>query len=72
MTLLIILIILIIILKLRLVASRNFKRPHDNTHTCHVLPPSEIDGGLFLAVFTGSEGKKLFHRIGRKGRIWQL
>ena len=22
--------------------------------------------------FTGSEGKHLFHRIGRKGRIWQL
>ena len=41
-------------------------------HTCHILPPSEIDWGLFLAVFTGSEGKHLFHRIGRKGRIWQL
>ena len=41
-------------------------------HTCHNLPPSEIDGGLFLAVFTGSEGEHLFHRIGWKGRIWQL
>ena len=26
-------------------------------HTCHNLPPSEIDEGLFLAGFTGSEGK---------------
>ena len=33
-------------------------------HTCHILPPSEIDWRLFLAVFTGSEGKHLFHRIG--------
>ena len=29
-------------------------------HTCHNLPPSEIDLGLFLAVFTGSEGRYLF------------
>ena len=41
-------------------------------HTCHILPPSEIDFGLCLAVFTGSGGRYLFHRIGRKGRIWQL
>ena len=34
--------------------------------------PSEIDLGLFCAVFTDSEGKHLFHRIGWKGRIWQL
>ena len=33
-------------------------------HTCHILPPSELDWGLFLAVFTGLEGKHLFHRIG--------
>ena len=31
---------------------------------CHILPPSEIGWGLFLYVFTGSEGKHLFHRIG--------
>ena len=24
-------------------------------HTCHILPPSEIDCGLCLVVFTGSE-----------------
>ena len=41
-------------------------------HTCHILPPSEIDLGLCLAVFAGSGGKYLSHRIGRKGRIWQL
>ena len=41
-------------------------------HTCHILPPSEIDSGLCLAVFAGSGGEYLFHRIGRKGRIWQL
>ena len=41
-------------------------------HTCHILPPSEIDLGLFWAVFTSSGEKYLFHRIGRKGRIWQL
>ena len=41
-------------------------------HTCHILPPSEIDLGLCLAVFAGSGGKYLFHRIGRKGRTWQL
>ena len=40
--------------------------------TCHILPPSEIDLGLCLAVFAGSGGKYLFHRIGCKGRIWQL
>ena len=33
-------------------------------HSRHILPPSEIDLGLFWAVFTGSEGKYLFHRIG--------
>ena len=33
-------------------------------HTCHILPPSEIDSGLCLAVFAGSGGKYLFHRIG--------
>ena len=33
-------------------------------HTCHILPPSEIDLGLCLAVFAGSGGKCLFHRIG--------
>ena len=32
--------------------------------TRHILPPSEIDLGLFWAAFTGWEGKKLFHRIG--------
>ena len=41
-------------------------------HTCHILPPSEIDLGLCLAVFAGSGGKYLFHRIGWRGRIWQL
>ena len=33
-------------------------------HTCHVLPASEIDLGLSLAVFAGSGGKYLLHRIG--------
>ena len=33
-------------------------------HTCHILPPSEIGLGLCLAVFAGSGGKYLFHRIG--------
>ena len=32
-------------------------------HTCHILLPSEIDLGLCLAVFAGSGGKHLFHRI---------
>ena len=41
-------------------------------HTCHIRPPSEIDLGLRLAVFAGSEAKYLFHRIGWKGRIWQV
>ena len=45
---------------------------HRHLHTCHILPPSGIDWGLFLVVFTGSEGKHLFHRIGWKGRTWQL
>ena len=35
-------------------------------------PPSETDRGLLWAAFAGSEGKYLFHRIGRKGKIWQL
>ena len=33
-------------------------------HTCHILPPSEIDLGLRLAVFAGSGRKYLFHKIG--------
>ena len=33
-------------------------------HTCNIRPPSEIDLGLCLAVFAGSGGKYLFHRIG--------
>ena len=33
-------------------------------HTRHILPPSEIDLGLFEADFTDLEGKHLFHRIG--------
>ena len=33
-------------------------------HACHIIPPSEIGRGLFWAVFIGSEGKSLFHRIG--------
>ena len=45
---------------------------HCPKHTCHILPPSEIELGLFLAVFAGLEGRYLFHRIGWKGRIWQL
>ena len=42
------------------------------THTCHNRPPSEIDLRLFWADFTDLEGKHLFHRIGWKGRIWQV
>ena len=38
--------------------------PKRARHTCHILPPSEIDLGLFLVVDAGSEGKYLFHRIG--------
>ena len=33
-------------------------------HARHILPPSEIDLGLCLAVFAGSGGKYIFHRIG--------
>ena len=33
-------------------------------HTCHIIPPSEIDLGLFWAHFTDLEGNHLFHRIG--------
>ena len=34
-------------------------------HTCHILPPPlEIDLELCLAVFAGSGGNCLFHRIG--------
>ena len=29
----------------------------DLFHGCHILPPSEIDLGLCLAVFAGSGGK---------------
>ena len=32
--------------------------------TCHILPPSEIELGLFWADFTDLKGKHLFHRIG--------
>ena len=41
-------------------------------HSCHILPPSEIDLGLCFAIFAVSGGEHLFHRIGWKGRIWQL
>ena len=40
--------------------------------TGRILPPSEIGLGLFWADFTDLEGKHLFHRIGWKGRIWQV
>ena len=46
--------------------------PFLSLRDCHSLPLSEIDRGLLLAVFAGSEGKFLFVRIGWKGRIWQL
>ena len=39
-------------------------RPSSMIHTCHILPPSEIDSGLFLAVFAGSGGKYLVQRTG--------
>ena len=35
-------------------------------------PPRKYIGGFVLADFTGLEGNHLFHRIGRKGRIWQV
>ena len=38
--------------------------PVNILHTCHILPPSEIDLGLCLPVFAGSGGKYSFHRIG--------
>ena len=38
--------------------SSGFER---KVHTCHILPPSEIDLGLFWADFTDLEGKHLFH-----------
>ena len=43
--------------------SRNCSTPcahRADLHTCHILPPSEIDLGLCLAVFAGSGGKYLF------------
>ena len=45
---------------------------HVNYHTRRILPPSEIDLGLFWADFTDLEGKHLFHRIGLKGSVWQV
>ena len=52
-------------------AARERRAPHHGplrngnwVHTCHILPPSEIDLGLCLALFAGSGGKYLFHRIG--------
>ena len=48
------------------------RAPRMESRTCHSLPASEIDEGLFWAVSTGSGGRYLFHRIGRKGRTWQL
>ena len=34
------------------------------TKPCHILPPSETPWRLCFGCFTGSEGKRLFHRIG--------
>ena len=34
-----------------------FFRSGENVHTCHILPPSETDLGLCLAVFAGSGGR---------------
>ena len=47
-------------------------RPRCRGKPWNILPPSEIPWRLFLAVLKGSEGKHLFHRIGWKGRIWQI
>ena len=54
------------------IRARRSRRYSYTQPACHILPPSEIGWGLFSYVFTGSEGKHLFHRIGWKGRIWQL
>ena len=48
------------------------REAHRDSHTCHILPPTEIDLGLCLAVFAGSGGKYIFCRMGRKGRIWHV
>ena len=51
--------------------NNNTNTNNDNNTYLPYSTPSEIDLGLCLALFAGSEGRKLFHRIGRKGRIWQ-
>ena len=35
-------------------------------HTCHILPPFEIDLGLFLAAFAGSGGKYYFRELAER------
>ena len=41
-----------------------FRSRRQKFPTCHIIPPSEIDLGLFRADFADLEGKYLFHRIG--------
>ena len=35
-------------------------------HTCHILPPSEIDLGLFLAAFAVQEGDTYFTELAER------
>ena len=40
--------------------------PGHGLHTRHILPPSEIDLGLCLAVFAGSEGNIYFTELAER------
>ena len=40
--------------------------PSNNFHTCHILPPSEIDLGLCLAVLQAQEGNICFTELAER------
>ena len=44
------------------------RTPNDPSlnHTCHILPPSEIDLGLFLAVLQAQEGNIYFTELAER------
>ena len=44
----------------RHLADRPAAAGQDGGHTCHILPPSEIDWGLCFAVFAVSGGKYIY------------
>ena len=67
---LVLVLVLILTLVLLLILRDHEEPPQGDPHTCHILPPSEIDLGLCLAVLAGSEGRYLFRSLFLQAQNW--